>query len=51
MNDGHELVIGGYEAFCWIPPGYIGSARASHCWAGPSNTSLFMAEQGGTLGS
>jgi len=46
VDDNHEWVISGSQRICWIPPGYIGSARASHCWAG---SSLFMAGQDGTL--
>jgi len=46
MDDNHEWVVSGSQRICWIPPGYIGSAQASYCWAG---SSLFMAGQDGTL--
>jgi len=46
VDESHEWVISGSQRICWIPPGYIGSAQASHCWAG---SSLFMAGHDGTL--
>ena len=48
VDDGREwvTVVGGSQRVCWIPPGYIGSDQASHCWAG---SSLVMAGQDGTL--
>ena len=46
MDDNHEWVVSGSQRVCWIPPGYIGSNRASHCWAG---SSLVLAGQDGTL--
>jgi len=46
VDDKHEWVVGGSRRICWIPPGYIGSAQASHCWAG---STLVMAGQDGTL--
>jgi len=46
LDDNHEWVISGSQRICWIPPGYIGSAQASYCWAG---SSLFMAGQDGKL--
>ena len=46
VDDGHEWVVSGSRRIGWIPPGYIMSAQASHCWAG---SSLVMAGQDGTL--
>jgi len=46
VDDSHEWIISGPQRTCWIPRGYIGSARASHCWAG---SALIMAGQDGTL--
>jgi len=46
VDDSHEWVVSGSQRICWIPPGYIGPDRASHCWAG---SSLVMAGQDGTL--
>ena len=46
VDDGHEWVVSGSQRICWIPPGYIRSDQASHCWAG---SSLIMAGQDGTL--
>jgi len=46
VDDGHEWVVCGSQRICWIPPGYIGSAQASHCWVGYS---LVMTGQDGTL--
>ena len=46
VDDSHEWVFSGLQKICWIPPGYIGSAQASHCWTG---SSLVMAGQDGTL--
>ena len=46
VDDSHEWVVSGSQRICWIPPGYVGSAEGSHCWAG---SSLFMAGQDGTL--
>lgn len=46
VDEGCEWVISGSQRICWIPPGYIGSTEASHCWAG---FSLVMAGQDGTL--
>ena len=46
VDDSHEWVVSGSQRICWIPPGYIGSTQASHCWAG---SSLVMAGQDGTL--
>ena len=36
LDDGHEWVVCGSRRICWVPQGYIGSAPASHCWAGSS---------------
>ena len=36
LDDGREWVFCGSQRICWVPPGYIGSAPASHCWAGSS---------------
>ena len=41
-----EWAFCGSERICWIPPGYIGSAPASYCWAG---SSLVVVGQDGTL--
>ena len=46
VDDGHEWVVSSSQRICWIPPGYIGSTEASHCWAG---SSLVMVGQDGTL--
>ena len=46
VDDSHEWVVSGSQRICWIPPGYIGSDQASHCWAG---STLVMAGQDGTL--
>ena len=46
VDDAHEWVVCGSQRVCWIPPGYIGSAQPSYCWAG---LSLFMAGQDGML--
>ena len=46
LDDGREWAFYGSERICWVPPGYIGSAPASHCWAG---SSLVMVGQDGTL--
>jgi len=46
VDDSCEWVVRGSERICWIPPGYIGSLQASHCWTG---SSLVMAGQDGTL--
>ena len=46
VGDGHEWVVSGSQRVCWVPPGYIGSAEASHCWAG---SALVMVGQDGTL--
>ena len=46
LDSGHEWVLFGSERICWVPPGYIGSAPASHWWAG---SSLVMVGQDGTL--
>jgi len=48
VDDSHEWVVRGSERICWVPPGYIGSVQASHCWAG---SSFFMVGQDGTLRS
>ena len=34
VDSAHEWVVCGSERVCWIPPGYIESARPSYCWAG-----------------
>ena len=46
VDETREWVIGDSKRVCWIPPGYIGSAQPSHCWAG---NSLVMAGQDGML--
>jgi len=46
VDDNHEWVVSGSQRICWIPPGCIGSAQASHCWAG---FTLVMAGQDGTI--
>jgi len=46
VDDSQEWVVSGSRRICWIPPGYIRSAQASHCWAGDS---LVMVVQDGTL--
>ena len=46
LDDGHEWVVYGSWRICWVPPGYIGSAPGSHCWAG---SSLVMVGQDGIL--
>ena len=46
LDDSREWVVSGSQRICWIPPGYIGPAQASYCWAG---SSLVMAGQDGTL--
>lgn len=46
VDDSREWVIGGSKKICWIPPGYIGLARASYCWVG---SSLVMVGQDGML--
>ena len=46
VDDNREWVVVGSRRTRWIPPGYIGSAQASHCWAG---LSLIMAGQDKTL--
>jgi len=46
VDDNHEWVVSGSQRICWIPPGYIGSALARHCWTG---STLLMAGQDGTL--
>ena len=46
VDDSHEWVISGTHRICWIPPGFIGSVAASHCWVG---SSLVMVGQDGTL--
>ena len=46
LDDGREWVFCGPQRICWVPPGYIGSAPDSHCWAG---SSLVMVGQDGVL--
>ena len=46
LDDGHEWVTRGSQRICWVPPGYVGSAPACHCWVG---SSLVMVGQDGTL--
>ena len=46
LDDDRGWVICGSQRICWVPPGYIGSSKASHCWAG---SSLVMAGQDETL--
>ena len=46
LDDGREWVVCGSQRICWVPPGYIGSAPDSHCWAG---SSLVMVGQDGRL--
>ena len=46
VDDSNEWVISGSQRICWIPPGYIRLAQASHCWV---DSSLFMAGEDGTL--
>ena len=46
VDDTHEWVVCGSQRGCWIPPGYIGLARRSYCWAG---SSLLMVGQDGML--
>jgi hypothetical protein len=46
VDNNHEWVVSGSQRVCWIPTGYIGSTRASHCWAG---SSLVMVGHDGTL--
>ena len=46
LDDGHEWVLCGSQRICWVPPGYIGSDPASHCWVG---SSLIMVGQDRTL--
>ena len=46
VDETREWVIGDSKRVCWIPPGYIGSAQSSHCWAG---SSLVMAGRDGML--
>ena len=46
VDDSHEWIVSGSQRICWIPPGYIGSAQASHCWVG---SALVMVGQDGIL--
>ena len=46
VDETREWVVSDSKRICWIPPGYIGSAQPSYCWAGHS---LVMAGQDGTL--
>ena len=46
LDDGREWVFCGSQRICWVPPGYIGLAPASHRWVG---SSLVMVGQGGML--
>ena len=46
VDDAYEWVVCGSQRVCWIPPGYIGLAQPSHCWAG---LSLLMVGQDGML--
>jgi hypothetical protein len=46
VDGGNEWVVSESQRICWIPPEYIASTPASHCWA---KTSLFMVGQDGTL--
>ena len=46
VDDAHEWVVGSSKRICWIPPGYIGSDRCCHWWAGDM---LIMLGQDGVL--
>ena len=46
LDNSEQWVVSGSQRICWIPPGYIGSLKASFCWAG---NSLIMAGQDGIL--
>ena len=46
IDDAHEWVVGSSKRICWIPPGYIGSDRRCHWWAGDT---LIMFGQDGVL--
>ena len=44
LDDDRKWVFCDSQRICWVPPGYVGSAPASHCWAG---SSLVMVGQDG----
>ena len=46
VDDTHEWVVRSSERICWIPPGYIGSDRRCHWWAGDT---LIMFGQDGVI--
>ena len=46
VDDAHEWVVCSSKRICWIPPGYIGSNRRCHWWAGDM---LIMFGQDGVL--
>ena len=45
LDNGREWVIRGSQRICWVPPGFVGSAPACHCWVG---SSLVTVGQDGT---
>ena len=46
VDDAHEWVVCSSKRICWIPPGYIGSGRRCHWWAGDT---LIMFGQDGVI--
>ena len=46
VDGAHEWVVCSSKRICWIPPGYIGSGRCCHAWAGDV---LVMAGQDGVI--
>ena len=46
VDNAREWVVSFSKRICWIPPGYIGSAENSYCWAG---NALVMVGQDGVL--
>ena len=46
VDDAQGWVVGSSKRICWIPPGYIGSGRCCHAWAGDV---LVMVGQDGVI--
>lgn len=46
VDESYEWVVDGLKKICWIPPGYIKSGDATHCW---TKRELVMVGQHGEL--